>query len=500
MEEKLRNCFDEMVVYKDLKETNFFNSISLPSFMRDWILKKFEDDEGNFDREAVNAFVKKFLPKKDDWNAIKNKIVIENETVKFLAKISIEIDIKTGGVSFALPDFGLTSKDTIIEENVWDECKYDLVQEHETWGMVELGYRAPDDFDWSFDYKQKTSRARDGKQGKIKLISFKTFCPYRIDLDYYKDARKEFTTEEWMNIILGAVDYNAKGYGDDEEKKLTMLTRLLPFVEKRLNLIELAPKGTGKSYLFGRVSRYGWLSSGGVMSRAKMFYDQNKRAEGLVAGNDFITLDEVQTISFTDVDEMRAALKGYLESGIYTVGNHEGTAEAGMILCGNISKQVMDEDGFGNMFVELPEVFHESALIERFHGFIKGWNIPRMNDDLKVSGWALNSEYFCSIMHELRNDLSYRSIVDQLIIVPEAADTRDTEAVKRIATAYLKLLFPNVREPGDISVREFKRYCLDRARKMRDTIKYQLSLLDEEYAGKDIPVFEVNKSYEQENS
>lgn len=499
MEEKLRNCFDEMVVYKDLKETNFFNSISLPSFMRDWILKKFEDEQGHFDREAVNAFVKKFLPKRDDWNAIKNRIVIENETVKFLAKISIEIDIKTGSVSFSLPDFGLTSKDTVIEDNVWEVCKYDLVQEHETWGMVELGYRAPDDFEWSFDYKKKTSRARDGKQGKIKLISFKTFCPYRIDLDFYKEARKEFTTEEWMNVILGAVDYNAKGYGDDEEKKLTMLTRLLPFVEKRLNLIELAPKGTGKSYLFGRVSRYGWLSSGGVMSRAKLFYDQNKRIDGLVAGNDFITLDEVQTISFTDVDEMRAALKGYLESGIYTVGNHEGTAEAGMILCGNISKEVMDEDGFGNMFVELPTVFHESALIERFHGFIKGWNIPRMNDDLKVSGWAMNSEYFCSIMHELRNDLSYRSIVDQLIVVPEAADTRDTEAVKRIATAYLKLLFPHVREPGDISVREFKRYCLDRARKMRDVIKYQLSLLDIEYVGKDLPAYDVNKKYEQES-
>ena len=427
---------------------------------------------------------------------IKNKIIIENETVKLLAKISIEIDIKTGGVSFSLPDFGLTSKDTIIEDSVWNECKYDLVQEHETWGMVELGYRSPDDFDWTFDYVQKTSRARDGKHGKIRLASFKTFCPYKIDLDYYKEARKEFTTEEWINVILGAVDYNAKGYGNDEEKKLTMLTRLLPFVEKRLNLIELAPKGTGKSYLFGRVSRYGWLSSGGVMSRAKMFYDQNKRTEGLVAGNDFVTLDEVQTISFTDVDEMRAALKGYLESGIYTVGNHEGTADAGMILCGNISKQVMDEDGFGNMFAELPEVFHESALIERFHGFIKGWNIPRMNDDLKVSGWALNSEYFCSIMHELRNDLSYRSVVDQLIVVPEAADTRDTEAVKRIATAYLKLLFPNVKEPSDISVREFKRYCLDRARKMRDTIKYQLSLLDEEYAGKDIPIFEINKKFE----
>ena len=259
---------------------------------------------------------------------------------------------------------------------------------------------------------------------------------------------------------MGAVDYNAAGYRGDEEKKLTMLTRLLPFVEKRLNLIELAPKGTGKSYLFGRVSRFGWLSSGGVMSRAKMFYDLSKRREGLVAGNDFITLDEVQTISFTDVDEMRAALKGYLESGIFTVGNYEGKADAGVILCGNIKKETMDQDGYGNMFEELPSVFRESALIERFHGFIRGWNIPRMNDDLKVSGWALNSEYFCSIMHELREDTSYRAIVDELVLAPEASDTRDTEAVKRIATAYLKLLFPQVRSAEDIAPDDFRRYCL----------------------------------------
>ena len=245
--------------------------------------------------------------------------------------------------------------------------------------------------------------------------------------------------------------------------------------------------------MYGRVSRYGWLSNGGVMSRAKMFYDQTKRREGLIAGSDFVTLDEVQTISFTDTDEMRAALKGYLEQGNFTVGDYKGVADAGVILCGNIRKEIMDADGYSNMFTELPEVFHESALIERFHGFIKGWNIPRMKDDLKVCGWALNSEYFCSIMHELRGDMTYRSIVDELIVVPEGADTRDTEAVKRIATAYLKLLFPHVQKASDISTREFKRYCLDRARKMRDTIKYQLGLLDIEYRGKDLPSFTIRE-------
>ena len=498
-EEKLRNCFDEMVVYKDLKKQgNIFSALSLPSFMRDWILRKFEDDNGFFDANKVTKFVHTYLPKKEDWNTIKNRVVIEHETVRFLAKVSIDIDIKTGKVSFSLPDFGLSYKDTMIDDDVWETCKSDLINEYETWGMVELGYQPPDEYDCSFDFGRNQSKSKDGKKGRIKLLSFKTFCPYRIDLEYYKDARKEFTTDEWIDIVLGAVDYNAAGYGGDEEKKLTMLTRLLPFIEKRLNLIELAPKGTGKSYLFGRVSRYGWLSSGGIMSRAKMFYDQSRHMEGLVAGNDFITLDEIQTISFTDTNEMRAALKGYLESGVYTIGNHEGTAYAGMILCGNIKKETMDNDGFSNMFEELPTVFHESALIDRFHGFIKGWNIPRMNDDLKVSGWALNSEYFCSIMHELRDDMSYRAIVDELVVVPDGADTRDTEAVKRISTAYLKLLFPNVRRPGDISSYDFKRYCLDRARKMRDTIKYQLGILDEEYRGKDIPIFFVCGDYDNE--
>lgn len=469
---KLRECFDEMVVFKDLKKSNFFSALSLPSFLRDWLLKKFEDEDGNYDIEEVSEFISCYLPKKDEWISIKSRLVVDNERIKFLTKLSVDINIKNQEISFALPDYGLTNKETIIEPHVWDVCKNELVKGKETWGVVELGYRFPDE-------DSKTP-------GRIKLVGFTNFCPYTVDLDYFKDVRKEFTTKEWIDVILGAMDYNADGY-EDEHQKLTMLTRLLPFVEKRLNLIELAPKGTGKSYLFGRVSKFGWLSSGGVMSRAKMFYDITKRTTGLVSGNDFVALDEVQTISFSDVDEMRAALKGYMESGVYTVGNFEGSADAGIILLGNISKENMDE--YKSMFLELPSAFHESALIDRFHGFIKGWDIPRMHDDLKVSGWALNSEYFCTILHLLREDVSYRAIVDQIVEVPDRADTRDTEAVKRITTAFMKLLFPDVRSIRDVDLREFNRYCLRPATKMRTIIKKQLGILDVEFRNKEMPSF-----------
>ncbi|MDR2754693.1 MAG: BREX system Lon protease-like protein BrxL [Planctomycetaceae bacterium] len=478
--QQLREYFGEMTVYKDLQKTNF-SALTLPSFMRDWLLKRFEDEDGKFNSEELSNFIKKNLPNKDDWKSIKDRIVNDRERVKFLAKVCCDVSIATQEITFALPDYGVSARDTIIDRYVWDECKQDLLGSQDTWGVVELGYVPPE---------------TQASRGKIDLLGFKPFRPYTIDIDYYKKSRKEFKTSEWIDILLGAIDYNPAGY-QDEKHKLTMLSRLLPFLEKRLNLIELAPKGTGKSYLYGRVSRFGWLSSGGVMSRAKMFYDMQKKSEGLIANNDFVVLDEVQTLRFPEIDEMRGALKGYMENGTFTVGNYSGKSDAGVILSGNINEKIMNE--FDNMFVELPEIFHESALMERFHGFIKGWDIPRLTNEMKICGWALNSEYFTTILHELRSEVGYRSIIDNVILVPPHSDERDTEAIKRIATAYLKLLFPHIQSLNDIgkdgllTVMDFDRYCLRPAKKMRKIIKTQLGMLDTEYKGKDIPNIQVKQ-------
>ncbi len=476
MTEKLRECFDEMVVYKDLKKNNFFSSLSLPAFLRDWLLKKFEDENGDFDVDEISDFIQTYFPKKEEWVSIKNRIMFENERVKILTKITVDIEVTTQDIFFELPDFALTRKETLIEPHVWDDCKGELTNGKETWGVVELGYRPPDD-----QTKQK---------GKIKLVSFTDFCPYSVDLDYYKDVRSEFSTKEWIDVLLGAIDYNADGYEKDHHK-MTLLSRLLPFVEKRLNLIELAPKGTGKSYLFGHVSRHGVLTDGGKVTRAKMFYDAARKTPGFLMGNDFVAIDEVKLVTFGDVNEMRSIMQGYMEYGTFNFSGYNGKADAGIVFLGNIDEDNMDE--YTNMFTELPTLFQESALLDRIHGFVKGWDVPRMNDDLKICGWALNSEYFSSILHLLREDVSYRSVVDSLVVVPEKADTRDTEAVKRIATAYLKLLFPNVRKPEDISTRDFQTYCLRPATKMRGIIKIQLGILDKEFKGKDVPSFSISE-------
>ena len=170
MQEKLREYFEDMVVYKDLKESNCFKSLSLPSFLRDWLLKMFGDEDGHFDLNEMMEFIHQYIPSKTDRIGIKNRIVMEGERVKLLTRISIDIDIKTQVVSFALPDFGLTNKETIIEELGWDNCKDELEKAKDSWGIIEFGYK----------YSELNGRIK----GKIKMISFKDFCPYSIDLDF----------------------------------------------------------------------------------------------------------------------------------------------------------------------------------------------------------------------------------------------------------------------------------------------------------------------------
>jgi len=479
--DKLRSNFSEMIVYKSPEKGKFFNALSLPSFMRDWLLMKFSDNEGTIDKGEVEAYVKKVIPKKEQWEQLKFNMTHDGQSVRFLAKVKVEIDIATRKAYFSLPDFAVPKKknEAIVESDVIETNRVTLLSPNAVWGIIEL--ICEKDFSSTKDITV------------LKMTDFSPFCPYEIDLEYFYEARKSFTTDEWLDVLLAAIDYNPEGYAS-ENQKLTMLSRLLPFVEKRINIIELAPKGTGKSYLFSQLSKRGWLVSGGSISRAKMFYDISKRIHGLVSHYDYIALDEIQSITFPDKNEMQGALKGYLESptGEYRVGDGQGNGESGFVLLGNIKEENMDVNI--NMFLDLPPFFYEDpALLDRFHGFIKGWDIPRMKESLKVNGWALNVEYYSEIMHLMRSEMIYRAIVDDVLIVPKTADTRDSEAVKRICTGFMKLLFPQVRKTKDLNLDEFDKYCLQPAIKMRGIILTQLGIMDLQFRGKKMPDIKVKE-------
>jgi len=470
-EERFRVCFGDMLVRKTPVNTKLFAEMNLPSFIRDWLIMRFSDPSGAVDEKKLTAYIKKTIPDKAQWNNLLVDMLYHNQTARFLAKVKIDFDMKKKQALFSLPAFQVPAHkgEAVVDWQVIEQHREELLSSADVWGIVSI----------------RCESDAEGKSNLFKLIDFTPFCPYNIDLNYYVNARPFFSVGEWIDVVLSAMDYNPDGYKNEAEKT-AVLKRLLPFVEKRVNLIELAPKETGKSYMFSRLSQYGWLISGGSISRAKMFYDIAKRTNGLVSKYDYVALDEISSIKFTDKMEMQGALKGYLESGDYHVGDYRGVGEAGMVLLGNISSDSMDTNL--NMFEQLADFFRDSALLDRFHGFIKGWDIPKMHEGLKANGWALNTEYFVEILHALRSRSVYRSVVDRLIEVEPNAAVRDTEAIKRLSTAYLKLLFPHVTEPDKIDPDEFRHYCLEPAMEMRGVIKTQLGIIDPgEFGGKTIP-------------
>lgn len=460
--EKVRQHFTPMAIYKDPNSTDsLFAGRNLPAFVKDFLLKKYLNHDGSIDRGKLTSFLDMVIPK--EASEVKDKIG-RGDTLTLLVRFIVYIDLVKGVRRFAIPDLGIKLNEGIIPEYVYNQHTGTLV-DGERWGIIKLCLM-PDD---------------DGKKNHVEMVDYKPFKPYKsVDVAYLREARQSFTTEEWIDMLLSAMEYDANSF-ENIHQKLEFLTRLFIFVEPRLNVVELAPKGTGKSYVFGNLSKYGWLVSGGKVTRAKLFYDKQKQQNGIIKNHDFTVFDEIQTITFQEPSEIQAALKSYLESGKTTIDNNEFTSECGLMLMGNIQLTSNRLPQSPRYFDALPVYFRESALLDRFHCFIEGWYLPRINKSMIYKGWTINVEYFSEILHTLRTENVYGLLFDNLVVYDTKADMRDFKAVKKIATAAMKLLFPHWRTVEDVNFDDFDMYCLQPAIMRRGIIKEQCHNIDPEF-------------------
>ena len=459
---KIREQFAAMTIYKDPTMTgSLFAGRNLPSFVKDFLLKRYINADGSIKREELTRFLDSVIP--TNQASVKDRLDC-GEELTLLARFIVEIDLVRGLRRFGIPDVGIKTREGQIPEYVYKKHMGELV-EGEKWGIIKLAL-LPDE---------------DDKKNHVEMVDYKPFKPYRtVDVEYLRHAREAFTTREWIDFLLSAMEYDADGFASQTEK-IEFLTRLLIFIEPRLNVIELAPKGTGKSYVFGNLSKYGWLVSGGKVTRAKLFFDKQKQQNGIIKNHDFTAFDEIQTIVFQEPTEIQAALKSYLESGKTTIDNNEFTSECGLMLMGNIPLDSNKRPVNYRYFDSLPLHFRESALLDRFHCFIEGWHLPRINKGMIFKGWTVNVEYFSEILHELRTQSVYGIIFDQIVEYDKNADTRDFNAVKRIAVGYMKLLFPHWNSAEKVNLNEFDQYCLQPAIRRRGIIKEQCHYIDPEF-------------------
>lgn len=259
-------------------------------------------------------------------------------------------------------------------------------------------------------------------------------------LDVMAEARTQFSSEEWRDFLVRSIGLEPSELS--QRAKDAILLRMVPFVERNYNMVELGPRGTGKSHLFQQVSPYAHLISGGKATIAKMFVNNASGQRGLVCQYDVVCFDEVSGISF-DTKEGINIMKGYMESGEFSRGKESIRADGSMVFVGNFDVDVEHQQRVGHLFGPLPaEMRDDTAWMDRIHCYLPGWDVPKMNKDLTTDHFGLVSDFFSECMSRLRFQ-SRVSAMQNRVHLGGALSGRDTNAVNKTVSGLLKLMYPD---------------------------------------------------------
>jgi ATP-dependent Lon protease len=263
-------------------------------------------------------------------------------------------------------------------------------------------------------------------------------------LDILYKGRQLFTLDEWRDFLIRSVGMEPSALS--EKAKNVLFVRMIPFLERNYNLIELGPRGTGKSHLYQQISPYSHLVSGGKATVAKMFVNMTNGERGLVCKYDVVCFDEVSGVSFDQKDGINI-MKGYMESGEFSRGKEPIRADGGIVMVGNFDVDVEHQQRIGHLFNPLPpEMRDDTAFMDRIHSFVPGWDFPKLNKTYFTNHFGLVSDFLAECWTRLR-DTSRISSVLRRIDFGGALNGRDTTAVNKTLNGLLKLMQPNPLEP-----------------------------------------------------
>lgn len=282
-------------------------------------------------------------------------------------------------------------------------------------------------------------------------------------------GREAFTTEEWKRFLLRSIGLESEALS--ERAQDVMLLRMVPFVERNYNMVELGPRGTGKSHLYQQVSPYSHLISGGKATVAKMFVNNATGQRGLVAQYDVVCFDEVSGVSFDQKDGVNI-MKGYMESGEFSRGRESIRADGGIVMVGNFSVDVEHQQRIGHLFGPMPpEMRDDTAFMDRLHAYLPGWDVPKMGGGLFTRHFGLVSDFLSECWDRLRSE-SRVSTLHGRVQFGSALSGRDTTAVQKTVSGLLKLLYPNPLKPvPDEDLEWAVRLALESRRRVKEQQK-----------------------------
>jgi len=447
-DEKIFATLGDLTINKaTTRELNIREVRAIPSFVEEWLVSRYQHPKKSV-KEVYNditEFMSNHLPLKTEKEQIKHRLQ-NKETVVLLDRFTVRVDISNNKKYVSVPS--LDEHRALIHDDVIQDNE-DLLLGGQ-WGAGRLRVRP------------------EGNKYIIELIEFRPMQSGRVKLEQMIQARKEFSTEEWLSLLLRTMGYEPSAY--NAEQKSTVILRLLPLVQNNLNMMELAPKGTGKSFIFSNFSRYAWLNSGGALTQAQLFKNMSTKELGLLARHDLLILDEGQSINFKGADDIHAKFKDYLESGHYSIGQDKIVSECGLMILANIDIKKNGKPRRSDYIKHLPELFHDDALLDRFHGIIPGWIIPRFSTTAAAKGLGIKADVFGEYAHQIRTANKYEFKYGEAPHL--SGDSRDVKAVQRLASALSKLLLISIDDS------EYEERVLTPAIELRGRVRKQLSELN----------------------
>lgn len=449
LNEKLKHYFDGKIVRKDLTK-RVKEGANVPVYVLEYLLGKYCSQDDALIEQGVQN-VKDILA---------NNYVRPDEAQKILSKVkefgsySI-IDVVTVNLNYKKDIYEAAFSNLGIKEiPIAPEFpqKYERLLGGNLWCMVNLEYEF-DEADYS--------------RNPIKIRNLQPIQLPNIDLDEILFNRKNFTKEEWIDILLRSCGMEPTQF--NERVKWLLLARLIPLVENNFNLCELGPRGTGKSHIYKEISPNSILVSGGQTTVANLFYNMNTRQIGLVGMWDCVAFDEVAGIKFKDQDGI-AIMKDFMASGSFSRGKEEKNANASMVFVGNINQSVESLLKTSSLFDPFPsEMGTDTAFFDRMHCYIPGWEIPKYRPEFFTDDFGFITDYLSEFFREMRKR-SFSDAYHDYFKLGRDLNQRDTIAVNRMVSGLVKLIYPDG-EFDKEDIREILKLALESRRRVKEQLK-----------------------------
>ena len=449
LDKKALSEFSGRVVRKDLVQ-DIKSGVNVPTYVLEYLLGQYcaTDDEEALKEgvETVKKILSKHYVRPDEAEFVKSEIR-QTGRYRVIDKISVKLDENADAYFASFVNLGLKN----VEVNEYLVSKHEKLLGGGIWAIVDLEY-IPEN--------------AGGAGSLYGIDEFKPIQVSQMDIEEIKQGRTNFTRDEWRDLILQSVGFDPVHFSDRE--KMLLIARLLPMTETNYNFVEMGPRGTGKSYVYREMSPHSILVSGGKTTVAKLFLNLNAGRIGLVGLWDVVAFDEVGGLKFQDSEAVQI-LKDYMESGSFSRGTEELSAQASMVYVGNIDLDIEGVLKSSHLFSPFPDDMQDLALIDRYHYYLPGWEVPKMQSEYFGDQYGFIVDYLAEYLREMRKE-THGDVINQHFGFGDHLNQRDEKAVRKTVSGLLKLLHPHGEFEKEHLV-EYLEFAIEGRRRIKEQLK-----------------------------